>query len=103
VVLTIVVLAALALAGRLYGRFGDTGYQPSVTRLEQPSDTSVTVVFTTGTRDGRPSVCRVKAKDRSGAEVGYAEVPAGSAAPVRYTLATTRRADAVEILGCRPA
>ncbi len=100
--LALLVLGALALGSRLYGRYGNPPYQASVTGIAQVTDTSVTVDFTVRKRDGGPAVCRVQAKDRSGAEVGYAEVPVGTGATVkvRYPLSTRARPYAVDVLGC---
>jgi hypothetical protein len=97
-------LAALGLGTRLYGRYGNPPYQANVTGLEQVTDSSVTVTFTVRKRGAAPAVCRVQAKDRSGAEVGYAEVPvgAGPTVSVRYPLTTSARPHAVDVLGCRP-
>jgi hypothetical protein len=97
--IVVVVLASLLLAGRLYRQYGDP-YQPSVPSLEQVADSSVTVSFTVSMG---PAVCRIKAKDGSGTEVGYAEVKTATAGPVRATVSTTWRAERVEVLGCRPA
>lgn len=104
VLVAVALVAAFTLVGRLYGRYGNPPYQPQVT-VEQISDSSVAVRLTVTKRDTGPAVCRIQAKDRSGAEVGYAEVPVGTGGTVslRYPLATTARADAVEALGCRHA
>jgi Domain of unknown function (DUF4307) len=104
VLVGLLLVGALALVGRLYGRYGNPTYQPSVT-VEQITDSSVTVRLTVAKRDTGPAVCRIQAKDGSGAEVGYAEVPVGTGGTVtvRYPLATTARAYDVEALGCRHA
>jgi hypothetical protein len=107
-VAVVLVLAALWLAGRLYGRFADP-YQPRVTGIEQVTEESVTVLFTVHRPDSRSATCRIQAKDAAGAEVGYAEVPvgaqipAGADGPVSAKLLTTRRAAVADVLGCRPA
>jgi len=100
--LALLVVGTLWLAQRLYGQYGDP-YQPHVTGVEQLTDSSVTVVFTVSKPDARPVTCRIQAKDAAGAEVGYAQVPVASAGTVRTTLPTSRRAVAVDVLGCRPA
>jgi uncharacterized protein (DUF58 family) len=101
----LVVLGALALVARLYGQYGNSPYDPRITATEQISDSSVTVTLTVRKRTNDPALCRVQARDRSGAEVGYAEVPVGpgGTATVRYRLATTARPYAVDVLGCRAA
>src|SRR5947199_4423837 len=80
--LALLVVGTLWLAQRLYGQYGDP-YQPHVTGVEQLTDSSVTVVFTVSKPDARPVTCRVQAKDATGAEVGYAQVPVASAGTVR--------------------
>jgi hypothetical protein len=100
--LALLVLGTLAVGTRLYGRYGNPPYQASVTGIEQITDSSVTVTFTVRKRDAGPAVCRVQAKDRSAAEIGYAEVPVAGAGTVqvRYTLRTSARPYAVDVLGC---
>jgi len=102
IALTLLVVGTLWLAQRLYGQYGDP-YQPHVTGVEKLTDSSVTVVFTVSDPDRRPVTCRVQAKDAGGAEVGYAQVPVASAGTVRTTLPTSRRAETVDVLGCRAA
>jgi hypothetical protein len=96
-------LGAVAIGARLYGQYGNSPYQASVTGIDQVTDSSVAVTFTVRKRDAGPAVCRVQAKDRSAAEVGYAEVPVNGAGTVRvrYTLTTSARPYAVDVLGCR--
>jgi len=103
--LTLVLVGALVLAERLYRQYGDPTYDPRISATEQISDSSVTVTLTVRKRTAGPAVCRVQAKDHSGAEVGYAEVPVGqgTTVTVRYPLATKGRPYAVDVLGCRAA
>jgi hypothetical protein len=100
--LVLLVLAALAIGARLYGQYGNPPYRAQLTGMEQITDSSVTVAFTVRKRDGGPARCQVQAKDHSGAEVGYAEVPVGGTGTVqvRYTLRTSARPYAVDVLGC---
>jgi len=101
VIVFVVVLARTVwLAQRLYTQYGDP-YPPQVTGLEQLTDSAVTVVFTVHMPDSRPVPCRLQALDESGAEVGYAEVPVPATGVQHRTLATSGRARAVDILGCR--
>jgi hypothetical protein len=97
-----VVLAMVLLAGYLYRQYGDPPYQVSVRSQDAITDTSATVTFSVHKRDGGPAVCRVQAKSYSGAEVGYGDVavPAGTDVTVRYTVATSARPYAVDVLGC---
>ncbi len=103
ILLVVVVIAGLYLAVHLYRQYGDAAYQPSVPSVTSSGDTSVTMEFTVHKSGGGPAVCRVQAKDHSGAEVGYAEVPVpeGRDVTVRYTLATSGRSFAVTVLGCQ--
>jgi hypothetical protein len=100
VVLVLIVLGCLWLAERLYAQYGNL-YQAQVTSVEQVTDTSVTVVFTVQKPDSRPATCRLQAKDASGVEVGYAEVPVTTGGTHRKTMSTTGRTTKVEVLGCR--
>jgi hypothetical protein len=103
--LAAVVLATLYLAVSLYGRYGQSPYQATVSSFGQITDSSITVTFAVHKNGGGPAVCRVQAKDQSAAEVGYAEVdvPAGKDVSVRYKLHTSRRPSAVDVLSCRAA
>jgi len=103
VLVALLLVGTFALVQRLYGRYGNPVYQPQVTGTEQISDSSVTVTLNVRKRDTGPATCRIQAMDRSGAEVGYAEVPVGTGATVttRYTVPTKGRAYVVQALGCR--
>ena len=106
VALAVVIAAGVAaLVWRLYDRYGNAADQTTVTGQDQVTDTSVTVAFTVQERTAGPALCRVQARDRAGAEVGYAEVPvgAGTTVAVRYTLRTSARPYVVDVLGCRAA
>ncbi len=104
--LAVLVAAGVAtLVWRMYDRYGNPAYQTTVTAVDPVTDRSVTVSFTVRKRAAGPAVCRVQARDHSGAEVGYAEVPVdpGATVAVRYTLPTTAKPYAVDVLGCRAA
>jgi hypothetical protein len=100
-----VVLAMLLLAGYLYRQYGDPPYRVTVQSQGGVTDTSATVTFTVHKRDGGPALCRVRAKTYNGAEVGYADVPvpAGTDVTVHYTVTTSARPYAVDVLGCHAA
>jgi len=95
-------VAVVAVAWPLYRRYLYPPVQTTVQSYTDISDTGVTVHFTVYKPGGRPATCRVQARDRSGAEIGYAQVPvpAGTAVPVVYPLPTRGRAIAVDVLGC---
>jgi hypothetical protein len=103
--LVAVVIAGLWLAAHLYRQYGSAPYRADVPSVTQTTDSSVTMEFVVHKSGGGAAACRVQAKDFSGAEVGYAEVPvpAGRDVPVRYTLATSARAYGVTVLGCQAA
>jgi hypothetical protein len=100
--LAVVLLAALYLAVHLFAQYGDPAYQPTVTGYGQITDSSITVSFTVHERDPGPTTCQLEAKDYSAAQIGYAEVPvpAGSDVSVRFTLHTSTRPYAADILRC---
>ena len=63
----------------------------------------MTVEFETSRPTGHPSICVLRAQDRSGVDVGYATVgvPSGAATvTVTYELRTLTVANLVEVLGC---
>jgi hypothetical protein len=102
--LVLLLLGALAVAVRLYDRYGDPAYRSQVT-VDRLSDSGADITLTVTKRDTAPAVCRVQALDRTEAEIGYAEVPVGSGGTVsvRYPLPTRGRAYDVEVLGCQRA
>ncbi len=97
-----VLVGALALAWVLYQRYGYPAVQTTVESYTGITDTGVTIHFIVSKPGGQPATCRIKARDSSGAEIGYAQVPvpAGARVPVVFTLPTRGRAIAVDVLGC---
>jgi len=104
VVGAIAALVGLAVAVLLYRGYGATevGFGPR--GFAVTSDSSVRVEFEVVKEPARTALCTVRARDRTGAEVGTALVRVGPAAGrgqvVRYDLATTGRANTGEITGC---
>jgi Domain of unknown function (DUF4307) len=98
-------LAVLWLALRLYTQYGANPYRADPVRYGEVTDTHVTVTFDVRKPAAGTGTCRVRARDRSGAETGYAEVKVGTGARVTttYTLTTKARAVLVEVLGCNGA
>jgi hypothetical protein len=98
-----VLIVAVFLAAHLYGQYGNAPYQGSVQSTSQVSSSSVTVTLAVHKSGGGTAICGVQAQDRSGAEVGYADVPvpAGTDVTVTYQLKTTSAAFAVEVTTCR--
>jgi hypothetical protein len=106
--LVLVGIAALALIWltlRLYGQYGAHSYQSTVVRYSDVTDSHVTVMFEVRKPVADTALCRLQAKDRYGAESGYAEVKVGTGGRVTttYTMATKARAILVDILGCNAA
>lgn len=100
----VVAVGGLWLSLYLYGKYGSQ-YQPTVLASSVVSDTQVRVTVRLRKPDGRAADCRVQARDRHSAEVGYAvvRVAAGTDVTTSFTLATTGRAAVVDVLGCRAA
>jgi hypothetical protein len=98
-----VLIMGLFLAAHLYGQYGNGPYQGSIQSTSQVTASSVTVTLAVHKDSGGTAICGVQAKDRSGAEVGYADVPvpAGKDVTVNYQLKTTSAAFAVELTTCR--
>lgn len=106
VLLAVIVVAGLAVAGKLYATYGDDGVQSRVLRYSIVSDRQVTVELeVSGTRD-TPLRCAIRSRAEDGSEVGRTEltVPAGDSVHTRVlTVSTTKRAVTGEAAGCTPA
>jgi hypothetical protein len=102
---TVVALAGVGIAIKLYQQYTVAPYQVSDLTVTNLTDTSVTVHFQVSRPDGQAAVCTVKGHTRDGVEVGSAEVgvPAGGTGEVTYTLKTSQRAMTGEVPGCGPA
>jgi hypothetical protein len=98
------VLVGLLLAITLYQRYGRPDYRPQVVHFELAPD-HVTLTFEVHKRDDAPAVCRVRSRDRAGAEIGAADVPvpAGNPVTVTYTLKTKGQPVSAEVPKCRAA
>jgi hypothetical protein len=103
--IAVAVIALGVLSYRLYTQYGANPYEPGPVRYGEITDSHVTVTFDVTKPASGTGICRLQATDRTGAETGYAEVKVGTGAQVTttYTMATKRRAAAVDILGCRAA
>ena len=106
---TVVLAVAVAIAGvglsvRLYQQYGQPDYIPTVTKFYDLTDDGVTVEFEVRKPADETATCRVRARSRSGEEVGRAEVDLAAGSPVRmtYRLATSKRPFAVEVPACGP-
>jgi hypothetical protein len=103
VALAAVLVAALAVAIRLYGQYGDPAYDPQLLRYTDVTDSQIVLTFRVNLPTGEAAVCAVRARSRDGAVVGRAEVPVPAGQPeVTYKLATTARPVTGEVVRCRP-
>lgn len=102
VLLVPVVLAALWITYTLYDKYGHPTFSPSAATVVEVTDTSATVQFTVHKARDETGSCRVRVRDYSGAQVGYAQAPVGTGSDLTITvpLATTGRGYAADVLGC---
>ena len=109
VLATLVALAGLAIAVRLYQQYGDPLYDAHVVRYTDVTDTQVVVEFQVTVPAGGSAVCVLRARDRAGAEVAREEVrvtaqPGERHPRVVHRLATTGRPVTGEVVrGRAPA
>jgi Domain of unknown function (DUF4307) len=95
-------VVGLLLAVVLYQRYGPGEFEPQLVTF-QTANGHVMMRFQVHKPSGDPAVCHVRARDRSGAEVGAADVdvPAGTTVTVTYTLATKGVPVSAEVPVCR--
>lgn len=101
-----VVAAGLGVAWQLYQRYGDPVYDVTVIRVDEITDTGVTIDFAVNVPPGGTALCAVRARAYSGAEVGRGEVavtaqPGQRRASTSYRLATSARPFTGEVQRCR--
>jgi Domain of unknown function (DUF4307) len=106
VLAVVVIIAALAVAVRLYRVYGDPMYRAQVVRFTDITDSQVVIDFRVTVPSGGSAVCLVRARSRDGAEVGHAEVkvtapPGQERAQTSYRLATSARPIIGEVIRCR--
>ena len=101
---SLVVLAGLTVAVVGYRRFGNPPVEAHVVGFQTaPRSVSIRLLVARDEPD-RTAVCRVRARARDGAEVGYQEVrvPAGPGqTTLAVTMSTSARPIVVDVLGCR--
>jgi hypothetical protein len=106
---TLVVIAGVGIAVKLYQQYAQAPYQVRVISVTNVTETQVTVLFEVTKPAGEPALCTVLGHTRDGEQVGIAEVavpsgdPAETITRVTYTLATTKRPVTAEVPGCGPA
>jgi uncharacterized protein DUF4307 len=101
---TLGMLLGLVLAVALYARYGDPDLRVTLQRV-RVADAGATVEFRVHKPSGRPVVCQVRARDRSGATMATADVPvpAGTDVVVTHTVATDRRPFTADVPRCHAA
>ncbi len=110
-VLALALVAALVftlIGVRLYRAYGDGDYTASVTAFDEITDTQVVVTFMVQLPADGEAVCLVRARDRTGTEIGREEVtvrpgPEPERTMVTHRLVTTGRPVTGEVKGCHPA
>ncbi|MBM0274740.1 DUF4307 domain-containing protein [Micromonospora tarensis] len=91
---------------RLYRQYGDPVYDAQVITYTDITDKQVLVDFRVTVPPGGSAVCVLRARDRSGAEVGRAQLtvtadPGDRHVTTRHRLATTARPFIGEVLRCQ--
>lgn len=104
----LVIIAAVAVAVRLYRAYGDPMYRAQVTRFTDITDSQVVIEFRVTVPSGGSANCLVRARSRDGAEVGHADVrvaaaPGQERAQTSYRVATSARPITGEVVRCRAA
>jgi uncharacterized protein DUF4307 len=107
IVLSVAALALLTFFGfRLYTAYGDKNYSAEVTRFTT-SDGAVDMEFIIRLPEGGKARCVVRARDKSGSEIGRATVDVSAGAEPKRTVATYRlvtkgKPVTGELAGCGP-
>ena len=94
-------LLGLVVAFVLNRKYGVSDYEPQVVGFRITGQ-QVAMRFEVHKPSGKPAVCHVRSRDRSGAEVGAADVgvPAGKDVTVTYTLAANGVPVSAEVTAC---
>jgi hypothetical protein len=101
-----VVLASLGVTWTLYQKYGPQDYQGTVLGWTDATPDHIVITFRVDKPAGKPAVCQVRARNRAGIEVGYAEVRVTgprSHETVTYRLPTTDLAIIGEVPRCSAA
>ncbi|WP_155374247.1 DUF4307 domain-containing protein [Catellatospora vulcania] len=101
-------LATTLIGVRLYAAYGDGDYTASVTAFDDVTEAQVAVTFLVRLPADGTAVCLVRARDKTGMEVGREEVtvqpgPDPERTVVTHRLVTTGRPVTGEVKGCHPA
>ena len=98
-------IAAVLVAVRLYGQYGDPAYDAQIVGWSQVTDKQLTIRFTVRVPAGGSAVCGLRARDYGGAEVGRRTVTvtaedARRSIDASETVTTTGRAAVGEVVRC---
>ena len=105
VLAVLVGIAAVFLAVRLYGQYGDPNYDPQIVGWTDVTDKQVTIRFTVRVPAGGSATCGLRARDYGGAEVGRRTVTVTAEQSARTieaseVVTTTARAAVGEVVRC---
>jgi hypothetical protein len=108
VILTLVLVACVFLAVRLYRQYGDPAYDSQIIGWSDVTDTQMRIRFSVNVPAGGAASCTVRARDYDGDEVGRRTVTvraAGDATTIdaNELVPTSARASVGDVLSCRPA
>ena len=108
VLAVLVVLASVAVAVRLYQRYGDPAYDARIVQWSDDSASRITIDFTVRVPAGKPASCVLTAQAYDGLEVGRRVVtvaPEGDGTMISASedVPTTARASVGKVIACRPA
>ena len=98
----IAIVAALGISIKLFQQYGQPEYAPEVRRYFDVTDSGVSVEFEVHKPADKVGTCVVRARSKSGDEVGVASVdaPLGDPVVITYRLSTSARAFAIDVPRC---
>ena len=104
IVAVVVVAAALGISIKMFQQYGQPEYAPQVRRYFNVTDSGVSIEFEVHKPADKVGTCVVRARSKTGEEVGLANVdaPLGDPVVVTYRLSTSARAFAIDVPRCDP-
>jgi Domain of unknown function (DUF4307) len=107
-VLTVVLVASVLFAVRLYRQYGDPDYDAQIVGWTDVADTRMTIRFTVRVPAGGSATCGLRARDYDGAEVGRRTVTVSATGDETLVSAsevvpTTAKASVGEVVRCAAA
>jgi Domain of unknown function (DUF4307) len=102
IVALVVIVATLGISIKLFQQYGQPEYAPQVLRYFDVTNSGISVEFEVQKPADKVGTCIVRARAKSGEEVGAAnvDVPLGDPVQVTYRLTTTARPVVVEVPRC---